>query len=113
MTDALRRRAAFELGLALDDFTIALPDFRYRAVDSSGIVENEICPVYVVTTTAEPVPNANEAMDYVWVTPAALQASAGATPWAFSPWLVLQLAELEFAGRDAPASQPEPEAVSA
>ncbi len=25
-----------------------LPDFSYRAVDSSGIVEHEICPVFLV-----------------------------------------------------------------
>jgi isopentenyl-diphosphate delta-isomerase len=112
MVDALSRRAAFELGLDLDDFTVALPDFRYRAVDSSGIVENEICPVFVVTTHAEPVPNPDEVMDYLWVSPAALRASAEHTPWAFSPWLVLQLAELDFPPLTA-GSGSRPEVISA
>ena len=112
MAEALSRRAEFELGLKLDNFTVALPDFRYRAVDSSGIVENEICPVYTVTTTAEPQPNADEAMDYVWVSPQALRSSAEHTPWAFSPWLVLQLNELDFS-RSSAAAPSESESVSA
>ena len=41
-TDAIHRRAEQELGLKLASVKSALPDFRYRAVDASGIVENEI-----------------------------------------------------------------------
>ncbi|HSP53563.1 MAG TPA: isopentenyl-diphosphate Delta-isomerase [Cryobacterium sp.] len=91
---AIERRARFELGLSIANLTVTLPDFRYRAVDSSGIVENEICPVYLARATGDPVPNPDEVMEFAWVEPAALQRSVRDAPWAFSPWLGLQLQEL-------------------
>jgi isopentenyl-diphosphate delta-isomerase len=92
--DAVTRRAGDELGVALRDVRLVLPDFRYRAVDVSGIVENEICPVYVATAVGEPSCNPDEAMDARWVEPEALVESARLAPWAFSPWLVEQLAQM-------------------
>ncbi len=92
--DAIDRRARFELGLDLDDVTVTLPDFRYRAVDSSGIVENEICPVYLATVSGDPIPNPDEVVEFAWVDPATLRRSVLDLPWAFSPWLGLQLKEL-------------------
>lgn len=91
---AIERRALFELGLPITNLTVTLPDFRYRAVDSSGIVENEICPVYLARATADPVPNPDEVMEFAWVEPTALQRSVRDAPWAFSPWLGLQLQKL-------------------
>ena len=84
----------FELGLELEDIRVTLPDFRYRAVDSSGIVENEICPVYLATTAAEPLPNSDEVAEFAWADPATLRRSVLDHPWAFSPWLGLQIKEL-------------------
>ena len=75
---------------------MALPLFRYRATDASGIVENEICPVYRATVHTDPVPNPDEVSEYVWTDPETLRASALSSPWAFSPWMVLQLKELRF-----------------
>src|SRR3954451_24784596 len=49
MEDAVRRRAAHELGVEVDNLTPALPDFRYRAVDASGIGVHEVCPVFTAT----------------------------------------------------------------
>lgn len=99
--DAAVRRARRELGLALapEDLTLRLPDFRYRAVDASGIVENEICPVYTALTDADPVPAADEVMDWKWTDPRDLAEAVRLTPWAFSPWLVLQLPLLYPAAR--------------
>ena len=91
--DAVLRRAERELGLKLkrEQLTLRLPDFRYRAVDASGIVEHEICPVYTAVTDTDPVPAEDEVMDWQWTDPLALAESVRLTPWAFSPWLVLQL----------------------
>ncbi|MET1043076.1 MAG: isopentenyl-diphosphate Delta-isomerase [Microbacteriaceae bacterium] len=95
---AVHRRADHELGLRLTDVQLELPLFRYRAIDPSGIVENEICPVYVAQTDAVPNPHPHEVMDFAWVVPTALGASIRLTPWAFSPWLVMQAKLLPLLG---------------
>src|SRR5580704_14388005 len=51
--DGVRRRAADELGAALDNLSLVLPDFRYRATDAAGVVENEVCPVFTATMDGE------------------------------------------------------------
>lgn len=98
MIAAVHRRAGFEVGLRVRDLELALPHFRYRAVDASGIVEHEICPVYVARTDDEPQPHPDEVAEYRWVDPLELAASLAATPWAFSPWLVLQAEQLHLFG---------------
>lgn len=94
MTDAIRRHAAHELGLEVDGIEMVLPDFRYRAVDASGIVENEICPVFFATATRDCEPNPDEVMDLAWTSMQDLGTAITATPWAFSPWMVDQLNQL-------------------
>jgi isopentenyl-diphosphate Delta-isomerase len=91
MEAAIARRASLELGITLDALECVLPDFRYRAVDASGVVENEICPVYRATTRDTVSPNSAEVAEFEWVDFGALRQSVAATPFAFSPWLVLQL----------------------
>ena len=91
MTDAVARRAQRELGITLDELTLALPDFRYRATDASGIVENEICPVFTATTSDDIAGNPDEVAEFTWVDPDLLRTAVASTPWAFSPWLTLQL----------------------
>jgi len=93
---AVRRRADYELGIDLGDVELALPLFRYRATDANGIVENEVCPVYVATTTDEPDPNPREVAEFAWIPPHDLVRAVESAPWAFSPWLVLQARELEL-----------------
>ena len=92
--DAISRRALDELGITVGDVSLILPDFRYRAVDASGIVENEVCPVYRAVTTSEVRPNPAEVSEFAWVSPEALATAATAAPYAFSPWLGWQLAQL-------------------
>lgn len=99
---AVRRRADYELGLTLSDIELALPLFRYRATDANGIVEHEVCPVYTARADEEPVLNPLEVVDAQWVEPGALAASIIATPWAFSPWLVLQAEQLHLFEQAAP-----------
>jgi isopentenyl-diphosphate delta-isomerase len=98
MTDAVARRAERELGITLDSVELALPTFRYRAVDASGIVENEICPVFIAVTSDVPQPADDEVAEFEWVDAPALLESLQKSPWAFSPWLTLQLPALDAAG---------------
>lgn len=95
---AISRRAQEELGLVISEIQVAVPDFRYRAIDASGIVENEICPVYIARTSAEPKPNPREVSEYVWADAHELFVSVRSAPFAFSPWLTLQLPKLAEAG---------------
>ncbi|RZU66900.1 isopentenyl-diphosphate delta-isomerase [Microterricola gilva] len=103
ITDAVVRHAARELGLHLDPvdnaLVLELPDFRYRAVDPAGIVENEICPVYRAVTDEVLRPDPAEVLETAWVRPEDLARAVALTPWAFSPWLVLQLERLAVPGR--------------
>jgi isopentenyl-diphosphate delta-isomerase len=96
MEDAVVRRARDELGLAVRELRPVLPDFRYRATDASGVVENEVCPVYVAFADEEPEPNPDEVMDLHWVDPGPLGSALRATPWAFSPWFVGQAQDMEL-----------------
>jgi isopentenyl-diphosphate delta-isomerase len=92
--EAVHRRAEQELGLKIRDLHLVLPDFRYRAVDASGIVENEICPVYVAVIDSDITPEPTEVMQTQWSRPEHLLQAVEATPWAFSPWMVDQIREM-------------------
>ncbi|WP_349899208.1 isopentenyl-diphosphate Delta-isomerase [Parafrigoribacterium soli] len=96
MTDAIARRGRYELGLEIGTLEPMLPDFRYRAVDASGIVENEVCPVFSTVTTDAVAANPHEVAEWRWVAPESLRTAVAAAPFAFSPWLVLQLASGAF-----------------
>ncbi len=98
VVSAVRRRAEYELGITLSELTLALPLFRYRATDASGIVEHEICPVYVARSDDAPRPNPLEVSEIAWVEPADLATALETAPWAFSPWLVLQARQLSLFG---------------
>lgn len=98
---ALRRRASQELGIepdAIRDVQAVLPQFQYRAVDSSGVVEWEICPVHVsrLATGHRPEPLPEEVDSFEWIDPAELFSAVDAAPFAFSPWLVEQLSHPEL-----------------
>ena len=95
--ESITRHATHELGLRITDLEVAVPGFRYRAVDASGVVENEICPVYVARAAGDVVPNPDEVVETAWADPRDVVRSVDATPWAFSPWMVLQLEALRAA----------------
>jgi isopentenyl-diphosphate delta-isomerase len=94
LDEAIARRGLFELGVTLTDLELVLPDFRYRAVDASGIVENEVCPVFTAVTRDAVVANPDEVAEYAWVDPGSLHEAAVSAPYAFSPWLGWQLEQL-------------------
>ena len=94
--DAIARRIAQELGSAADDIRVVLPDFRYEAVDASGIRENEICPVYAATLAAPLDPDPTEVMDVQWVDPVDLGRVAAHAPWLISPWSARQITQMDL-----------------
>ncbi len=100
---AVRRRTAEELGLEVGELDVVLPDFRYRAVDASGVVEHEVCPVHltVVPVGTEPRPDPAEVAEHAWLAWPDVRRVAEASPFLLSPWMVLQVAQLaELAGDD-------------
>lgn len=97
LPSAVARRALDELGVTVTDLRLSLPGFRYRAADAGGVVENEICPVFTAVTLDEVRPDPDEVAEYRWIEPDDLEIAVSTAPWAFSPWLNLQLVELAAA----------------
>lgn len=97
LTGAVVRRARDELGIDIAELRCVLPDFRYQAVDASGVVENEVCPVFcgraVGTLDLDPA----EIVDSAWVPWDQLRVAAQ-LPWAISPWSAEQIPLLDAAG---------------
>ena len=91
LSHALRRRGRMELNIDVTDVEVVLEDFRYMAVDSAGVMENEICPVFTARIVGEPKPDKDEIIEWSWVKPEALVQSFAHTPFVFSPWLREQL----------------------
>jgi isopentenyl-diphosphate delta-isomerase len=67
MEDDIKRRLTYELGMGATDLAVALPDYRYQSPPFRGVIENEICPVYLGRTYDEPKPNREEVTAYQWV----------------------------------------------
>lgn len=92
--DAARRRVTEELGAVPTDLKIVLPNFRYRATDASGVVENEICPVMIGRISSELSVDPEEIAEYAFVEWADFCDAIQAVPSAFSPWAHSQVDEL-------------------
>ena len=103
MEQAIVRRAREELGAEIADLRLQVAGFRYRAVDASGIVENEVCPVFSATLVAGVSPAPSEVSEWEWVRPVDLATAIDSAPFVFSPWLREQLPLLLAAGTFAPA----------
>ncbi|WP_134119757.1 isopentenyl-diphosphate Delta-isomerase [Kribbella kalugense] len=98
---AVRRRLADELGIIVESADLVLPEFRYRAEMPTGVVENEICPVYRVWWTGDPTPNPAEVASYRWVEWSELRDIPD-----LSPWCLLQLDQLTASPVDWPIADP-------
>lgn len=98
LEDAVVRRLDYELGIriAVDDVSCVLPTFEYRATDASGVVEHELCPVFVVRVRSGIVPKLrdDEVMDWAWAAWDDLVETTEAMPFAFSPWMVSQVQQM-------------------
>lgn len=95
---AVVRRARQELGLVLTGVREVLPSFAYRATDASGLVENEVCPVFEARADGDPSPDPAEVAEWRWASWDGVVATAKGAPWALSPWSVLQVLELDAVG---------------
>ncbi len=99
--DAARRRIREEVGLHVGPLIPLLPDFRYRATDASGVVENEICPVFAAFVADEtPTADPGEVAEWAWVPWENLTAAISATPHVYSPWSALQVPRIVAAHPD-------------
>jgi isopentenyl-diphosphate delta-isomerase len=67
MEAAVGRRLDYELGMRVSDLVCALSDYRYKTPRFRGVIENEICPVYLGRTHDEPKPNQEEVAAYQWI----------------------------------------------
>ncbi len=65
LEDAVRRRVRHELGTEVAELRLALPRFRYRA-EQAGVVENEMCPVFVGRADRTLAPDPAEVGDVRW-----------------------------------------------
>ncbi len=83
---AIRRRAMFELGMEVCDIQVVLPDYRYRTPPYKGIIENEICPVYVARASSVVDSNPLEVEDYKWMSWSQYAADLLANPESYSYW---------------------------
>ena len=90
---AVRRRLSEELGITTERLELMLPDFRYRA-EMSGVVENELCPVYVAVTDQSPKLNPAEVEACHWVPWAEFVKRVKERPESLSPWSVLETEQL-------------------
>jgi isopentenyl-diphosphate delta-isomerase len=67
-------------------------------VAADGIVEHEVCPVFLAhldgPAEPPPTPDPEEVADWRWVPWASFRAVAATAPWALSPWAVEQVAAL-------------------
>lgn len=90
---AARRRLKYELGLTGIELKPALPDFRYRA-EKDGIVENEVCPVFVGFTDDDPRRNPAEVEATKWVDWNEFVASLDDPATDISPWAIEEVREL-------------------
>jgi isopentenyl-diphosphate Delta-isomerase len=103
LSEAVRRRAGQELGIRIDDVRLLLPAFRYRAVMPDGVVENEMCPVFVATTGDPVRADGAEVDSYEWVGWEAFRSSVLDGSRDVSPWCVEQVQALPGDPVTAPA----------
>ncbi|MGY1651815.1 isopentenyl-diphosphate Delta-isomerase [Geodermatophilus sp. SYSU D01119] len=95
---AIARRASQELGLQVTDLRPALPGYRYRA-EFRGVVENEVCPVYLGRFAGTPDPDPREVGEWElleWAAFRRRQEDSEFDEW--SPWCREQARLIEQAG---------------
>lgn len=95
--EAAERRLKEELGIDLSfkrgplamqgvPLIRVVAPYRYRFADANGMVENEICPVLVAHSDAEPKPVKTEIEDYRWIDWQEFLKEIKKNPQKYSPW---------------------------
>lgn len=82
---AARRRLAFELGMRQLDELRWVSHYRY-CFERDGVVENEICPVYIALSRDSLQPHPDEVEDTRWITWEQFIQQAFADETTFSEW---------------------------
>ena len=85
--DAVRRRLKEELRLEGMDMKEVAP-YRYRFADQNGVVENEICPIFVAFSDLDPKPNPEEVGDWKWMDWEKFLQEIKIHPTIYSPWCI-------------------------
>lgn len=83
--EAAHRRLRDELGIDVE-FVKKIANYRYRFADKNGIVENEICPVFIAYDDQTPVPNPDEVDEWKWMDWQEFLNAIHAEPEVYSPW---------------------------
>lgn len=83
--DACNRRVKEELGVTPHDIREVSP-YRYRFSDANGIVENEICPIFIGFTDNDPLPDRKEVGQWRWIDWKEFLLTIQEKPGTFSPW---------------------------
>lgn len=83
---AIHRRSQDELGLEVGEIQLVLPDYRYKTPPFNGIVENEICPVFVATARGPLHSNPEEVEEYAWMSWPDYAAELARDPDKYSYW---------------------------
>lgn len=83
--DAVRRRVHEELQIRVDDIHEVSP-YRYRFADTNGVIENEICPVFIGFTNENPMLEKNEVEEYTWIDWEEFLETIVSHPGSYSPW---------------------------
>lgn len=108
---AVLRRGRQELGLDVGPPRLVLPGFRYRA-EQDGVVEHEMCPVFVASASGTARPEADEVDELRAVPWGDLVTAVRDRSWpGLSPWCVEQVEELSTLG-DGPLTWPEGDATA-
>lgn len=82
---AAQRRLREELGLVDIPLSEPIP-YRYRFADKNGIVENEICPIFVGIADIDPKPNEKEVDSWKWTPWEDFLSDIAKNSSLYSPW---------------------------
>lgn len=107
LSPAVRRRAADELGLTVQELRLLLPRYTYRA-EMDGVVEYEWCPVLLAPVREDVMctPAASEVGETAWLPWREVVSLAQDPPPDWSPWAMEQVRLLDALGPDPLAWQP-------